>query len=67
MEDILKFINEEIKDFEKDKETVPEKYRDVKTTIENQELRIDATLATLRSIKSYIEERLNNKEDKINS
>lgn len=53
---VLDFINREIKDFKKDKDEIPEKYRNVEPTIKNQEMRINATLATLNCIKSYIED-----------
>ena len=56
MEKILKFINQEIEIFKKEKERIPEKYRDVEITIKNQELRINSTLATLKSVKGHIEE-----------
>ena len=55
-ENILTFINNEIDSFNKERKLIPEKYRDVKPTIKNQELRIKATLSTLKSIKSYVEE-----------
>jgi len=56
---ILEFINKEIEAFERDKKQIKEKYRDVELTEKNQELRINATLSTLKSIKLYIEEEKN--------
>ena len=54
--DILEFIDSEIESFEKDREQIPEEYRDVTPTIKNQEMRIIATLTTLKSVRRYIEE-----------
>ncbi len=54
--EILEFIDSEIESFEKEKKQVPEEYRDVKPTIKNQEMRIEATLTTLKSMRRYIEE-----------
>ncbi len=52
--EVEKIIDEEINDFKKDKSNVEEKYRNVIPTKENQELRINATLSTLNSIKGLI-------------
>lgn len=55
LKEIEKVIDEEIKEYKKIKSEIEEKYSDIEPSKENQELRINATLSTLKGIKLLLE------------
>ena len=56
LKEVLSEIDEKINEFKQIKSKIPEKYKNVESTEENQELRLNASLSNLEELKKPIQE-----------